>query len=268
MSPSQTLEDVVILGRAAPQEISGGRLTSCTGAWSKNYGFIRLYPCDPEENLFKRWDIVEVEVKRNPQDNRSESWKLARRNQSSCIKKTGRYQREKRATLLTQLEDECVEPIKTKGRSLGIIRPDSIGGLEFREWEGDSDRGTQTRLFEEMKEWRPEAREEFDREIRIQFTCPDCETQRGYHNKTLLEWGGYLAIKKQDVNSAADLENFYQFNDDEYNHWIFVGNQNNQRTAFISISVIWIKDDVPIYDPLTSEYPKISDEFVHPAERD
>jgi hypothetical protein len=268
MSPSQTLEDVVILGKAAPEEISGGRLTACTGAWSKHRGFIRLYPCEPTENLFQRWDIVEVDVKRNPHDNRPESWKLAHRNQSSCIEKTGEYQREKRATLLTQLEDECVKPIRQKGRSLGIIQADSIDGLEFREWEDDNDGTTQTRLFEEMEEWRPETREEFDKEIRIQFTCPDCHTQQGYHNKTLLEWGGYLASKKHEINSAVKLESFYRLNNDEYNHWIFIGNQNHQRTAFICISIIWMKDNTPIHDPLGGEYPKVSSEFVHPAEQE
>ncbi|CCC41931.1 hypothetical protein [Haloquadratum walsbyi] len=267
MTPSQTLEDVVILGRAAPEEISGGDLTTCTGAWSKHRGFIRLYPCKPRKKLFKRWDIVEVEAKRNPKDNRDESWKLGRRNQSSCVKKTGEYQREKRATLLTQLEDECVESIKQRGRSLGIIRPKSISGLELKEWEDDSDGLTQAKLFEEMERWRPETREEFDREIRIQFTCSSCQTQQGYHNKTLLEWGGYRAIEKYNISSAAKLESFYQFDSNNYNHWILVGNQNNQRTSFISINIIWMKDNIPIYDPLWSEYPKVSTEFVHPAER-
>jgi hypothetical protein len=266
MSP-QTLEDVVILGKAAPEAISGGRLTTCTGAWSEHRGFIRLYPCDPEERLFSRWDVIDIDVKRNPGDNRDESWKLARRDQPSCIEKTGEYPRNERATLLTQLEDECVEVVKNRGRSLGIIRPKSIEGLEFKQWEKDDDGTTQTRLFEEMEEWRPSTREEFDQEIRIEFTCSNCETDQGYHNKTLLERGGYVATRKHDINFADGLESFYRLNNDEYNHWIFVGNQNNQRTSFIAINIIWIKDDVPIHNPIVGEYPKVSDDFTHPAER-
>lgn len=264
---TRTLEDVVILGKAAPEAISGGRLTACTGAWSEHRGFIRLYPCDPEEELFSRWDVIDVDVKRNPEDNRDESWKLAYRNQPSCIEKTGEYPRHERATLLTQLEDDCVETVKNSGRSLGIIRPESIDGLEFKQWEEDDDETTQTRLFEEIEEWRPETREEFDQEIRIEFSCPNCETDQGYHNKTLLEWGGYVATRKHNISSADELESCYRLNDREYNHWIFVGNQNNQRTSFIAINIIWIKNDVPIYDPIGGEYPKISDDFTHPAER-
>lgn len=263
----KTLKNVVILGKAAPEAISRGRLTTCTGAWSEHRGFIRLYPCDPEEELFNRWDVIDVEVKRNPEDNRDESWKLARRDQPSCVEKTGEYPRNERATLLTQLEDECVELIKNSGRSLGVIRPESIGGLEFRQWKEDDDETTQTRLFEEMEKWRPETREEFDQEIRIEFTCPNCETDQGYHNKTLLEWGGYVATEKHNITSANELESFYCLNNEEYKHWIFVGNQNNQRTSFIAINIIWIKNNVPIHKPIGSEYPKVSDDFTHPAER-
>lgn len=267
MSP-RTLHEVVILGRAAPEAISDGRLTTCTGAWSRHRGFIRLYPCDPEEDLFSRWDIVDVEVKRNPKDNRDESWKLARRDQPSCIEKTGEYPRDERATLLTQLEDDCVEVIKESGRSLGIIRPESIDGLEFKEWEEEDDETTQTKLFESMEGWRPETREEFDQEIRIQFTCPECHTQQGYHNKTLLEWGGYVATRKNNIDSADELEGLYDLNDQEFNHWIFVGNQNNQRTSFIAINILWIKNDAPIYNPIGEDFRKVSDDFTHPAEQD
>lgn len=264
---SKTLEDVVILGRAAPQEISRGRLTVCTGGWSKHRGFIRLYPCDPQEDLFDRWDIINVNVTRNDGDNRDESWKLAGREQSSCIEKVGEFPREKRATLLSELEDGCVEDIKESGRSLGIVRPESIAGLEFRDWESEDDNTEQARLFQEIEEWRPETREEFDHEIRIEFVCPQCETDQGYHNKTLLEWGGYVATRKHDIQSAQELEGFYNIGEDEYNHWIFVGNQNNQRRGFLAINILWLKDDIPIYDSVWEEFPKVSDDFTHPAEK-
>lgn len=266
MAGEKTLKDVVILGRAAPQEISRGRLTVCTGAWSKQRGFIRLYPCDPEEDLFRRWDKVNVDVKRNEKDNRDESWKLASRDQPSCVEKVGRYPREQRATLLTQVEDDCVEDIKETGRSLGIIRPKSIVGLEFQEWGGDDDT-EQTRLIEEIEEWRPGTRAEFDQEIRIEFECPNCKTKQGFHNKTVLGWGGYVATKKHNLTTAEELEKFYDINDENYRHWIFVGNQNNYRSSYIAINIINMKDDVPIYGSVWNDYPKVSDNFKHPAEK-
>lgn len=265
MPETQTLEDVVILGRAAPESLSDGRLSGCTGAWSEHLGFVRLYPCDPQSDLFSRWDVIDVEVERNPADNRDESWKLARSDQASCITKTGEYTKQQRATLLNFVTDDCVEDINDRGRSLGIVRPESIG-LEFREWD-DDDGTIQTRLFEDQDEWEPETRDEFDYEIRIEFTCPDCKTQQGYHNKTLLEWGAYIGMKTNNLQDASELEPFYHLNEDEYKHYIFVGNQNNHRTAFIAINVLWMKDDVPVHKPLGMDFPKISDDFVHPAEQ-
>lgn len=266
MTEGQTLEDVVILGRAAPENISGNRLTTCTGAWSENLGFVRLYPCDPETDLFDRWDVITVDVRRNPKDNRDESWRLASSKQSSCITKTDEYDKQQRATLLSHIEDDCVEDIKDKGRSLGIVRPESIEGLEFREWDDDDDT-IQTRLFDDRDNWRPETRDEFGHEIRVEFTCPDCKTKQGHHNKTLLEWGAYLGAKKNDLSSGSELEPFYNLNDDDYKHWIFVGNQNNHRTSFIAINFLWMKDDVPIYKPLGKSFPKVSDDFTHPAKK-
>ena len=255
-----TLRDVVILGRAAPETISGRRQTVCTGAWSEHRGFIRLYPIDPQSDLFRRWDIVDVEVKRNPQDSRVESWRLARRNQKSCVTKNGEFPRERRATLLHHLEDDCVNDINEAKRSLGIIRPESINGFEFRPWEDDDDDTVQSKLVEEMEGWRPDSRDDFDHEIRVEFTCSKCKTKQGYHNKTLLEWGAYLAKYKKNLSEGKDLEPFYHLRNDDYQHWIFVGNQANQRTSFIVISFIWMKKKHPIHGAF-EQYRKVPDDF-------
>lgn len=262
----KTLNDVVILGRAAPEEMSRGGQTSCTGAWSKHRGFIRLYPCSPEENLFSRWDIIEAEVKRNKNDNRPESWKLAARDHSACIEKIGTFPDDQKPVLLRNIEDECVFDIREVGRSLGVIRPKSIN-LKLQPWGDEESDTEQSVLFEEMEEWTPLNRDEFEQEIRIRFECENCKTKQGYHNKTLLEWGGYMALENNEINSGEELESFYSLNDDKYKHWIFVGNQNNKRTAYIAISLISKKDDGTAQKPLGMSYPKTPDNFEHPGEK-
>lgn len=258
---TEVLEDVVILGRAAPEELSDRRQSSCTGAWSKHRGFIRLYPIDPTVGLFSRWSMVNVEVKKNPQDTRYESWKLAAQDQNECVEKIGEYPRNKRATLLHELEDECVKDINEAGRSLGIVKLDEVPSLEFEPW-GEEDT-VQSRLFEAIEEWRPETREEFNDEIRVEFTCSGCKTQQGYHNKTLLEWGAYMGKSKNNLKDPGELEKFYNIGDKDYRHWIFVGNQANQRSSFIAINLIWLKKDVPIHDTtFTSDsFRKVDDGF-------
>jgi len=247
-SEIETLEDVVILGRAAPEELSDRRRTTCTGAWSESRGFIRIYPIrSTDSDIFERWDVVDLKVKNNPQDTRDESWKLAHRDYDSCVDVVGEFPRKKRATLLYNLEDDCIRDINEAGRSLGIVKPDSIPKLEFEPW-GNESSGVQSSLINDPDGWSPDTRDEFEYEIRITFTCSNCRTSQGYHNKTLLEWGAYLASKKNKLDTGDQLESFYNLHNNNYNHWIFVGNQANRRSSFITINLLWIKDDIGTYN--------------------
>jgi len=270
MSPFsiELLEDVVILGRAAPEEMGDGRQTCCTGGWSEHRGFIRLYPIDPTTGLFSRWDVVNVEAKRNPEDTRDESWKLARRDQAGCVDVVDQVPRERRATILSNLEDRCVADLNERGRSLGIIRPEPINRLDFEEWEEDDDGTVQTSLVQNIEEWRPDNREEFEHQIRINYACSDCQRAQGYEDQQVLEWGGYVATARHDIQEPTRLEEFYNIGSEDYHHWLFVGNMAKHRTSYITISIIPVKRDVPIYDDPFTEYQKVSDTFVPLAERD
>lgn len=264
---TELLEDVVILGRAAPEEMSDGRQTCCTGGWSEHKGFIRLYPVDPTTDLFSRWDIVNVEVQRNPQDTRDESWKLARRNQEDCVEVIDEVPRDRRATLLSNLENDCVVELNEMGRSLGIIRPEAINGLEFAEWEDEDEDTVQTSLVQDIEEWRPDNRDDFEYQIRINYECPNCQRAQGYEDQQVLEWGGYVATARHDIHDPEELEGFYNIGDADYRHWLFVGNMAQHRTSYITISIIPVKCDVAIYDDF-GHYPKVSDTFVPRDERE
>lgn len=267
-SSIELLEDVVILGRAAPEEMSDGRQTCCTGAWSEHRGFLRLYPIDPSTDLFSRWDVVDVEAKRNPSDSRDESWKLAHRDQEESVEVVDKIPRERRATILSNLEDGCVADINETGRSLGVIRPDTINGLEFEEWGEDNDDTVQTSLAQNIEEWRPDNRDDFEYRIRINYECANCQRSQGYEDQQVLEWGGYVATSRHDIHDPERLEDFYKIGDDDFRHWIFVGNMAKHRTSYITISIIYMKDDVPIYDDPFNDYPKVSDTFVPKQERE
>lgn len=41
---TQSIDDVVILGRGVPELISDGRVTVCVAGYSDKLGFVRLYP--------------------------------------------------------------------------------------------------------------------------------------------------------------------------------------------------------------------------------
>lgn len=258
---SEWINNLVILGRAAPEELSDGRQTVCTGAWSPNRGFIRIYPVNPRSNIFSRWDVVNVEVERNPDDSRHESWKIKGRkqDQEERVEVKGEFPRDQRATLLSNLEDDCVNDINEARRSLGIIKPQNINGLVYEDWEDDDEGYEQLKLFQDQDEFRPENRDDFEHKIKIDFECPDCKTQQGYHRPSLLEWGAYMGLRN-GANTPEELESNYQMDNPEYDHWIFVGNMNQYKSTFIAISILWIKFDVPVNSTLKS-YPKVAPDF-------
>lgn len=255
------LTDLVVLGRAAPEEMADGRQTVCTGAWSPTRGFIRLYPIDPKANLFSRWDVIEAEVERNPNDTRHESWKIKgrKRNQTEKVEIKGKYPRPNRATLLYHLQDECVNVVNDAKRSLGVVRPDNIDKLQFKPWEDNDEPHVQSKLFEDLEETKPDNREDFAYNIKLRYTCPKCSTKQGYHDHTILEWGAYMGLKNNPDNPDQLWDN-YRFGDDDYNHWLFVGNMNRFKNSFIVISVIPVKKDVGINSTF-EKYPKVAPDF-------
>jgi hypothetical protein len=71
---------------------------------------------------------------------------------------------------------------------------------------------------------------------------------------------------KKNAETPSRLEDNYRFHDNEYNHWVFVGNINQHKNTFIAISVIWLKNDIGINSTLSS-FPKTADDFVPATER-
>ena len=60
---ARIISDLIVLGRAIPEEISDHRQTICVAGYSKELGLIRLYPTRWDSPL-KRWNIVKVPVER------------------------------------------------------------------------------------------------------------------------------------------------------------------------------------------------------------
>ena len=71
---------------------------------------------------------------------------------------------------------------------------------------------------------------------------------------------------KKNAENPTQLEENYRFHDKEYNHWIFVGNMNQHKSTFITISIIWLKKDIGINSAFKS-FPKTADDFTPATER-
>lgn len=242
------IDDLIILGRAAPDEIKDGRTTICVGGYSHSLGFIRIYPTKTDTPI-KRWDVVKLPVERNPKDTRKESWKIkGSKNEwnhlSEKIEVVDRIEdRKKRAILIGNLVDNCIKKINEEKRSLGIIKPDI---LEFYFSErSDVSKNIQSKLLTDKL---IRTKKNYPIQPRLNYECEKCKNKNP-HDQQLLEWGAYEWIRKNPMKPEQLWEN-YRLENDEYETYFLVGNQALHRTSFLVISIIWFKN-TPIEKTLT-----------------
>lgn len=259
MVEQKILRNLIVIGRAAPDEIKDGRKTLCVGAWSNDDGFIRIYPTTLLSNL-KRWNEVDVPVERNPQDSREESWKIQGskdewENLHKKLKWNRKLDRDEQLQLLDVIpKTNCVEDLNQSKKSLGLIIPSEILDWELVKRK-DYDPSVQTSLDEFFRE---------DLEIRgkvmkiltkrnykyvpmIKWKCGGpCKLKQGFHYMQILDWEVYEWLRKH-LNSKSEMMKVFdnlRLRDPEYNKWFFVGNQNRHRKSFMIISALRFKKSV------------------------
>jgi hypothetical protein len=219
------IEDLIVLGRSCPEEISNGRRTVCTAGYSPTHGFIRIYPTHWDSPL-NRWNIVRVPVERpiRPRYNgRAESWKIVGsrsqwRKLSDKIEVVGRLPRSEQPEFISNLVDNCVLDIYEGGKSLGIIKPKILEKYFVK--QEDLRTFTQQTLDGKI---RIKVKDEFPIEPRIKYKCSGCRVGQGFHDQQLIEWGVYEWFRKNPNNLEQVWENLH-LEDAEYEKFFFVGN--------------------------------------------
>lgn len=238
---STVIDDLIILGRACPEEISDGRQTICTAGYSEAYGFIRLYPTRYDSPL-KSWSIVKVPVEKpvKPQyDGRRESWKIVGSKSewdklSGKIENIGVLPRSERPKLIESLVDGCVNAIIEEDRTLGIIKPVSMEPY-FEEQEP-------VKLSQQTldKSFRLRVKENYDVIPRMKYKCSNCSIKGKSHDQQILEWGVYEWIRKKPNEYNKVWDNL-RLMDEEYEKHLLVGNLYLYPKTFNIISVIRYK---------------------------
>lgn len=237
------IDDLIILGKAVPEEIRNGRRPNCVAGFSPAHGFIRLFPARWDMPL-KRWNIVKVPVERaiRPRyDSRKESWKIiGSRSEwdrlSDKVELVGKYSPKKRYHLIESLVDDCcVQDIYASRRSIGIIKPHII--KYYLKEQEDLETYVQKTLDDTF---RVNIKDEYPIEPRIKYQCSKCKARRGFHDQQLLEWGAYEWFRKNPDNLEQVWENL-GFDNPDYDKYFLVGNLLQYKNAFIIISVIRFK---------------------------
>ena len=238
------IKDMIILGQAAPVEISGARKSICTAGWSPNEGMVRLYPV-PTTTKARMWSKVQVPVIRNTQDVRYESWKIKGSSSewetlNQKIIDSGRItvKSQKLEVLSTIMENHtygCVNELNDEKGSLGIIIPKNIEGyfIDRKQFE----KTTQMTLDSEVKFV---TSENYPKVPMIKYTCSNCKAKGGFHRQQLLAWEAYEWMR-QKPNDLDGLWTNLGFHDPEYVKYFLVGNQAYHLKSFMIISVIRFK---------------------------
>lgn len=229
------IDDLVILGRGAPDQMRDGRVTICTAGWSERLGFVRVYPTRITSPL-QQWNVVSVPVERSPTDSRDESWKIRGSKSEwdrldSQIKVTGRLEGTARRNLVHRLVTNCVNLTNERRGSLAIVRP--VGLVGYLGARSDVDESVQRTLDRGDL---PRIKQGYAFQPRLRYRCSGCTTTDG-HDQQLIEWGCYEWFRKNPGQEGQVFENM-RIGDSGWEHHIFVGNQANHRTSFLSITLL------------------------------
>ena len=253
-----TIDDFVMLGTTVPEPKSDGRVFVCSAGYSATLrSLVRIYPL-ARKGAPARWSVNTVKLERNPEDWRVESFKLAGDRSpeahwsiNSVFRPSVMMPKSQRAELLRKCVVGSIDEANDRANrlSLAIIHPKAME-LEFEHNPGSPD-SPQLKLFE-LPGDEPQGARRFPFIPRLRF-----EDDHRWNRLMLRDWGVYELMRKHN--------NLTQMTEAERQRYVsgalhlspasslLVGNLNNQRNAWLVISVI---------NGLRSAVPSLLDELA------
>ena len=230
------LEDFVMLGTTVPEPNSDGRVFVCSaGVTEEDRRLIRIYPL-ARRRVPRRWGMYRVRLERNYQDSRGESFQLAadrtrgaheRINDEFEIVQTA-ISRGSRASLLSRYVVGSIDEANAKRLSLAIIQATEMT-VEFDE-NPETAPDPQMVLFDSEDEQEAGARR-FPLMPRLRF-----HDERTTNRLMLRDWGAFELQRKKGPSYFRD--NLVDALHLQPSSSLLVGNMNNQRNAWLVISVL------------------------------
>jgi len=233
------IDDFVMLGTTVPEPRSDGRVFVCSAGVSEQLGqLLRVYPL-ARQNIPHRWNTYEVALQRPERghDSRFESWQVAGdrgRDVHAAINDRFKHKkrvvpREERPSLLARFEVSSITEANTRRFSLAVIHPVGVMKVEW-EHKPDDPASPQLGLFDDL-DILPNGAKRFDWIPRLRF-----QDREGSHCLMIRDWGCFELMRKHGDEYARDrLRGALHIEDDSV---LLVGNLNNQRNAWLIISVL------------------------------
>jgi len=245
------LKNLVVLGQGAPNQLKDGRQSTCICAWSlDNMEFVRIYPVHLKS--FRKWDLVEVQVEKNAQDHRENTWKIKNSKEdwkklSKWIVKKGEYPKKERNNLIETIPRTTIGTLRKNGKSFGLIKPIIV---DFKLEQQNDTTNKQTTLLGFTK---PDGETTLDEGYQIinqkdykykPHLIYHCELngikeskKNGQpYNQQITDWGCYEFMRKNPGKELSLRDNLRLF-DDEWEKYLLVGNIHRSIKTYIIIEV-------------------------------
>jgi hypothetical protein len=236
------IDDFVMLGKTVPEPSSTGRIFVCSAGYSPQLRqLLRIYPL-ARHAAPGRWTVSTVQLERNPKDHRQESWQLHgdrtpdahERINIEAFRTGSKRPESRRAVDLAAFTVESIACANERRLSLAIVHPVAMQ-MEF-EHNPDSPDSPQEALFDVAP--RPTAgAKRFPYIPRLWF-----RDAVGEHRLMLRDWGVYELMRKHNNLTEMSEGHRRRFVSDalhlDPSCALLVGNMNNQRTAWLVISVL------------------------------
>lgn len=236
------LDDFVMLGTTVPEPTSDNRVFVCSAGYSATMrSLIRVYPL-ARFGAPTRWSVNTVKLDRNPKDWRNESFQLAgdrrpgvHQHINRVFDATDVVPPGARAPLLRKCVVASIAEANDRRLSLAVVHADAME-LEF-EHNAASPDSPQMALFDLPGQQQTSGARRFPYIPRLRF-----RDEAGPHRLMLRDWGVYELMRKHnnltDMSDAQRRRYVGEALHLDPSCSLLIGNLNNQRNAWLVISVL------------------------------
>jgi len=240
------LNDLVVIGIGAPNQLQDGRLSVCVCACNPSTKeLLRIYPVPM--GWFRKWDIFDVEVEKPTQDHRENTWKI--KNSKEDWKRLGKWIKKHNEKYPDESKEELINSIgfSTLGdliknvKSFGIIKP-VIKNFEIEQKNEHTVK--QLTLFDEKdldQHFAIINQKNYKFKPYLIYECEgSCSCLKKEHRQSITEWGCYEFMRKNPCKEESLKDNLRLF-DKDYNKYLLVGNIHKAPQTYVIIDVLRFK---------------------------
>lgn len=243
------LKNLVVLGQGAPNQLKDKRVSVCVCAFNPiTERLIRIYPVPP--TLFRKWDIFDAEVEKNPRDHREGTWKIKNSQQDWKVlsKKwithhNRKIPKEKRRKLIEYIGFNVLSDLIKNKKSFGIIKA-KIKDFELEQKNEKTTKQLTLGFGNEVDLDEPFTiinQKDYKFKPYVIYECEgNCECKNKIHRQSISEWGGYEFMRKHP-GREKELKDAYKLLDKDYDIYLLVGNIHKAPQTYIIIDIFRFK---------------------------